>query len=144
MGCDETTIIALFFVAIEAWVRKDSQFERYHGFDDSFWRWKGPCFFLFYILSVFSTICNYYGFHLNSILNHPQVRSNLPYLYLTDSVGALILGYSLYYSHFPSFIFSLIILTNFFLVHIMHSIFAMEKPVSLVRTIKIFYILIII
>lgn len=132
MACDEAVYLAIFVIIFEGFIRSDGRFLQYNELDAEIWWIKGKLFLLFHVIAILSTVLYVKGLHWMSLLEHPFVRTLVPYLYLTDSFGALVLGYGLYYGNSCILFFGLLILTNLFLVHIMHGIFAMHKPTNLV------------
>lgn len=141
MACDEAVYLAIALIIFEGFVRSDGRFLQYNELDMEIWWLKGKIFLIFHVLAMLSTALYVKGLHIMSLFEYPLVRALLPYLYLSDSFGALVLGYGLYYGNIWILSLGLLILTNLFLVHIMHGIFAVHKPSDLVsiRGLNIFF-----
>lgn len=138
MGCDEAVYLTAFLILIESIVRfhwATFFLEDSSELSPQLWRMKGPIFAIFYLVSLVATTGHVYGFFFKFITDNARLRNLLPYLYVTDSFGALVLGYGLYCNNIWWFLGGLLVLVNFFLIHIMHSIFSMEKPSNLVSLI---------
>lgn len=130
MGCDEATYIAAVLVFVESIHRAIegpvSDFDRsLQPKDDlAFSNAKAYVFILFFVLSMLSTTFFVMGLHNLSVFKNPNVQQFLPFLYMMDSVGALILGYSLYIKHISGVIFAMTLLTNFLMLHVLHGVFS--------------------
>ena len=124
MGCDEAVYAAatiIFFEVLHRWYNSSSDDGRYLK-DESFDNFKNDVYIIFYIISMCSTIIYVRGLRSPSL---PKLFEKfIPLLYLFDSVGAIGLGLSLFYEYRFGVILSMVVLTNFFLLHILHTLFS--------------------
>ena len=128
MGFDEATYLAALLIGVESVVRfvwvisSNSTDSPYHY--SPFAMKASLVFAIFFALSMVSTALYVLRFHKWPIFKNPTVQQYLPFLYMVDSVGALILGYNLYYECIEGVVLAMIILTNFFMLHILHGVFS--------------------
>ena len=124
MGCDEAVTLAAVLISLEFGCRwyqsrhdRDGYFEG-TAFDD----YKNHCYVAFFLISLCSTTL-YVGV-LNSVALPKSLEWYIPILYLFDSAGAIGLGFSLFYESRNGLLASMVVLTNFFLLHVLHLLFA--------------------
>jgi len=137
MGFDEATYLAAILVLIETvvrvqWVASGNQVDSSHYYSP-FAIQASLVFIVFFALSIISTALFVWRFHKWTIFKNQMVQQCLPFLYMIDSVGALILGYNLYYENIGGVIFAMILLTNFFMLHILHGVFSGKGHNDMVR-----------
>lgn len=53
-----------------------------------------------------------------------MVKDSIPLMYAFDSVAVCLLGYSIYYQSRPGLVASMLVLTNVFLLHVLHHVFS--------------------
>jgi len=126
--CDEAVYLALAAIVAEFTLRlHESDGTLAHGFlkDASFADFKNHVYVLFFVFSVCSTV--FYVRGLQSPRLPLWLAPYIPYLYMFDSVAAVGLGISLHYEHRVGTVVSMVVLTNFFMLHILHSIFSAKK-----------------
>ena len=82
-------------------------------------------YIIFFLISICSTVLYVSGLHSPKLPS--QLEPYIPLLYLYDSIAAIGLGCSLYYEHRIGMVLSMFVLVNFFLLHILHSIFSMKN-----------------
>lgn len=125
MACDEAVIIAAILIFLEFIYRwynvEDSTADTYIK-DIIYNDFKNHIYVVFYIISICSTVLYVKGLKSPSIPRF--LEPYIPLLYLFDSVSAIGLGISLYYEIRILMIVSMIFLTNFFLLHILHTLFS--------------------
>ena len=131
MGCDEAVYLAFAVVIFEFWYRLNCDKSRNIIYlkDIEFQYYIIEIYVIFYVLSICSTILYVSALKCPSLPR--RFEPYIPMLYTTDSVAAICLGYSLLYENKIGVVLSMIVLTNFFLLHILHNIFS-KKPGSLV------------
>ena len=126
--CDEAVYIAAAINVAEFANRlfhSDGTLDTSYLRDTTFSDFKNHIFILFYVFSICSTV--FYVSGLKSPKFSPKLESYIPLLYLYDSAAAIGLGYSLYYEHRYGVVISMVVLTNFFMLHILHSIFSTKS-----------------
>lgn len=136
MACPESTYAALLLLLLEGWFRwvNPASFQdiALRHFEPEYYSMKGPIFMSFSVACLlFSMIFVLYLYDC-AIFKLPCTQNFLPYLYMFDSLGAVLLGYSLYFSDTPTLYVSLTILTNFLMINALSKVFAMKKPHGLV------------
>lgn len=138
MACEESVYLATVLLFLEASYRyyrfrfnEDFVSDNTH-FTNDFFILKGKAFFFFFAGSVFFSYFYLRYWQNWKVWSTPFVRSALPYLYMFDPLAAILIGYGQYYNHQVSFLLGLIILTNFFLIHVIQRIFAKKKPIGMV------------
>jgi hypothetical protein len=143
MACDEAVYFATLLVTVEGCYRwlfpdifSDIAVKQY---EPAFYAAKGPVFVFFFVGSLCFTILFVLKLHESSIFKIFWLQAMLPYLYTVDSIGAIFLGYGLYYSHFATFVLGMVLLTNFFMINSLHRIFAKKKPDGMVSPVFINY-----
>lgn len=137
MGFDEATYLAACLILVEAivrlqWITSANQADSVHYYSP-FAIQTSMVFVFFFVLSVISTALFVWRFHKWSIFKNQTVQQCLPFLYMIDSVGALVLGCSLYYENIRGVIFAMVLLTNFFMLHILHGVFSGKGHNNMVR-----------
>jgi hypothetical protein len=126
--CDEAVYLALAAIVAEFTFRlHEGDGTLAHGFlkDASFADFKNHVYVLFFVFSVCSTV--FYVRGLQSPRLPLWLAPYIPYLYMFDSAAAVGLGISLHYEHRVGTVVSMVVLTNFFMLHILHSIFSAKK-----------------
>lgn len=93
---------------------------------------KGIVFIAFFALSMLSTTLFVWKLHALPIFRNPRVQQFLPFLYMMDSLGATILGYSLHHKNIVGVIAAMLLLTNFLMLHILHGVFSAKGHGSMV------------
>ena len=132
MACDEAVHAAAILILaelIDRWYRSRHDSDHYFK-DTSFDDFKNHTYITFFVVSMCSTL--FYVKPLNSVSIPVFFEPYVPYLYLCDSVAAVGLGVSLCYQNRRGVLASMVVLTNFFLLHILHTLFS-KKGGSLVR-----------
>jgi hypothetical protein len=132
MGCNEAVYIAAVLSVLEfISVLRHEDETSWNSYlrDARFVDFRTHIYVVFYFLSICSTILYVEG--LKSPKFNPVLEPYIPFLYIYDSLAAVGLGYSLYYEDRQMMVISMIVLTNFFLLHILHTIFS-KKGGSLV------------
>ena len=127
MACDEAVTFAAALISLEfgcRWYQSRHDRDEYFG-DTAFDDYKNHCYVTFFLISVCSTI--FYVRVLNSIALPQSLEWYIPILYLFDSAGAIGLGYSLFYENRNGVLVSMMVLTNFFLLHILHTLFSKRR-----------------
>ena len=130
MACNEAIYLACAVIFLESMERYRSSYEI--AIDDSFNYWKGKIFVLFCVGSIISTIAYAKYPNVSAVCKNPNVQEYLPFIYMFDSLGGILLGYSIYYKNIVLMNVSMLILTNFFMLHVLHAVFAKKKPHGLV------------
>eukprot|EP01031_Cornospumella_fuschlensis_P030026 gene30026-36264_t len=135
MACPEATYAALLLLVLEGWWRctNPSTFREIalQHYTPEYYAFKGPAFTYFSLAClIFSMIFVLYLYDW-AIFKLPCTQNFLPYLYMFDSLGAVILGYSLYFSDASALYVSLAILTNFLMINVLSKVFAKKKPEGL-------------
>lgn len=120
MGCDEATYLAAAIIFAETYNRTFQNGPFAWDFSAS----KDLIFASFFVLSMLSTVLFVWRFHAWSVFKDKTVQQCLPFLYMIDSVGALCLGYSLYYESPLGVVVAMTLLTNFLMLHILHGVFS--------------------
>ena len=122
MACDEAVTLAAVLISLEFGCRwyqsrhdRDGYFEG-TAFDD----YKNHCYVAFFLISLCSTTL-YVGV-LNSVALPKSLEWYIPILYLFDSAGAIGLGFSLFYESRNGLLVSMMFLTNFFLLYVLHTL----------------------
>lgn len=131
MACDEAVIAAAVLIFIEfvsRWHQSRNNPDKYFK-DTAFDDFRDDCYVVFFMISICSTV--FYVRVLKNMSPPKSLEWYIPLLYLFDSVGAIGLGYSLFYENRNGVLVSMTVLTNFFLLHILHTLFA-KKGGSLV------------
>ena len=132
MACDEAVYVAAILILLECIHRWYSLLDSDSDYlkDASFSNFKNHIYVVFFLISMCSTILYVKGLESMSI---PKFFEKfIPLLYLFDSVAAIGLGISLFFENRSGVIISMIVLTNFFLLHILHTLFS-KKGGNLVR-----------
>jgi hypothetical protein len=139
MACDEAVYLAVLVISLELtyrWYNSIDNLDLYLE-QQSFDVFKNHIYVIFYILSICSTLIYVKG--LNKIPLPMKIEPYVPLLYLFDSIAAIGLGISLYYENRNDLLISMVVLTNFFLLHILHTLFS-KKGGTLVSKINYVYI----
>lgn len=128
MGFDEATYLAAALISVEAlirfgWVTSNNSFNSAYYYSP-FAIEASTVFVVFFAVSMLSTALFVWRCHKWSIFKNPTVQQFLPFLYMIDSLGALILGYNLYYENITGVVVAMTLLTNFFMLHILHGVFS--------------------
>jgi hypothetical protein len=135
MACDEAVYLAVVVISLEftyRWYNSIDNLDLYLE-QQSFDVFKNHIYVIFYILSICSTLVYVKG--LNKIPLPTKIEPYVPLLYLFDSIAAIGLGISLYYENRDGLLISMVVLTNFFLLHILHTLFS-KKGGTLVSKIN--------
>jgi hypothetical protein len=131
MACDESVYAAGVLISLEflyRWRNYDDSND-FHISDATFSDFKNHIYIIFYLISISSTILYVKG---TKDVSFPKfIEPFVPLLYLFDSAGAIGLGLSLFYENRNGLLTSMVVLTNFFLLHILHTLFS-KKGGSLV------------
>ena len=133
MACDEAVHAAAILILAEMigrWCHSQHDNDYYFK-DTTFDDFKSHTYIVFFVISMCSTL--FYVKPLKSVSIPDLFEPYVPYLYLCDSVAAVGLGVSLCYENRGGVLASMVVLTNFFLLHILHTLFS-KKGGSLVRT----------
>ena len=133
MACDEAVhaaAVLIFAEFIHRWYHSRRDNDLYFK-DTTFDDFKDHTYIIFFVISMCSTI--FYVKPLNSVSIPVLFEPYVPYLYLCDSLAAVGLGISLCYENRTGMLASMVVLTNFFLLHILHTLFS-KKGGSLVST----------
>lgn len=147
MACEESVYLALILLIIESLHRHNLYNSNlwFEGYEDqytlTFFQWKGPIFLGFFFASLAFSFLFVLYFQKASIWSSPTIQSYLPYMYMFDPIGAILIGYGQLRSDFLIFLAGLFVLTNFFMLHVLQRIFAKKKPVGLVSS--LFYFILI-
>lgn len=138
MACPESTYVAVILLLLEGWFRwVNSSFfleAGLHHYEPAYYHMKGPIFLSFFLACLLFSIIFVLYLYDCAIFKLPCTQKFLPYLYMFDSLGALLLGYSLYYNDAPTLYVSLTILTNFLMINVLSKVFAKKKPEGLVSS----------
>lgn len=137
MGFDEATYLAAALISVEAlirikWVISDNSVDSAY-FYSPFAIEASTVFIVFFAVSMLSTALFVWRCHKWTIFKNPTVQQFLPFLYMIDSLGALILGYNLYYENISGVVMAMTLLTNFFMLHILHGVFSGKGHNHMVR-----------
>lgn len=133
MACDEAVHLAGIFIFVEF----ASRWHKFRGDKDQYFKdtvfddFKNHCYIIFFIISICSTILYVKG--LNSVSLPKWFKPYIPLLYFFDSAAAVGLGISLFHENKVGVLLSMTVLTNFFLLHILHTLFS-KKGGNLVST----------
>jgi hypothetical protein len=137
MACDEAVHLAGILIFAEF----ASRWHKFQGDHDQYFKdtvfddFKNHCYIIFFIISVCSTVLYVKG--LNSVSLPKWFKPYIPLLYFFDSAAAVGLGTSLFYENKVGVLLSMTVLTNFFLLHILHTLFS-KKGGNLVSIGSIF------
>lgn len=140
MACEESVYLALILLIIESLYRHNLYNSNlwFEGYEDqytlTFFQWKGPIFLGFFFASLAFSFLFVLYFQKASIWSSPIIQSYLPYMYMFDPIGAILIGYGQLRNDFLIFLAGLFVLTNFFMLHVLQRIFAKKKPVALVSS----------
>lgn len=137
MGFDEATYLAAALISIEAlvrlrWVVSGNDVGNAYYYNP-FAVQASTVFVVFFAISMLSTALFVWRCHKWSIFKSPSVQQFLPFLYMIDSLGALILGYNLYHENITGVMVAMTLLTNFFMLHILHGVFSGKGHNHMVR-----------
>ena len=136
MACDEAVYLALAICIAEyyyrCYVKVDSPINVYANHGITFEDYKCKVFVAFFIIALSSTF--FYVEGLKSPSVSTAIKAYVPVLYLFDSAAAIGLGYSLTIKSETGMFISMVVLMNFFLLHILHTIFNAKKAVTLVSS----------
>lgn len=124
MACDEAVHLAALLIFAEfafRWYQVRGDEDQYFK-DTTFDDFKSHCYVIFFIISICSTLLYVKGLHSVSLPN--CLKPYIPLLYFFDSAAAVGLGVSLFYEEKVGLLLSMIVLTNFFLLHILHTLFS--------------------
>ena len=133
MACDEAVHAAAILIFAEfvfLWIHSRHDNDLYFK-DTIFDDFKNHTYIVFFVISMCSTL--FYVKPLKSVSIPVFFEPYVPYLYLCDSVAAVGLGVSLCYENRRGVLASMVVLTNFFLLHILHTLFS-KKGGNLVRS----------
>ena len=124
MACDEAVYAAALLIFSEFLHRwhTSPDTDDYLLKDAAFEDFKNHIFIVFFLVSMCSTL-----FYVKGLSNRSLPRfleKYIPLLYLFDSAAAIGLGISLYNEHRTGVLVSMVVLTNFFLLHILHTLFS--------------------
>ena len=124
MACNEAVSLAAILISLEFVGRsyQSRQNRDEYSKDTTFDDYKNHCYIIFFLISIFATVI--YVSVLKSVALPKSLEWYIPILYLFDSVGAIGLGCSLFYENKVGVFASMLVLTNFFLLHILHTLFA--------------------
>jgi hypothetical protein len=124
MACDEAVHLAGILIFAEFALR----WHKFRGDGDEYFKdavfddFKNHCYVIFFIISICSTV--FYVKGLNSVSLPRWFKPYIPLLYFFDSAAAIGLGTSLFYENKVGVLLSMTVLTNFFLLHILHTLFS--------------------
>lgn len=122
---DESTYASLALIAGESLVRlrsggASSVFTNHLNDEErDFINFKYKVYLVFYTLSVLSCFWRDPPF-----LKVKIIIDSIPLMYAFDSVAVCLLGYSIYYQSRAGLVASMLVLTNVFLLHVLHHIFS--------------------
>ena len=136
MGCDEATYLAAALIFVEYSIRFSSCCTTDVIAVDAFPSTKDVIFIVFFILSMSSTMAFVLFLHKWSIFKNATVQQCLPFLYMIDSIGATCLGYSLYTDNNFGVTVSMLLLTNFLMLHVLHGVFSGKTHNNMVRILE--------
>jgi hypothetical protein len=139
MGCDEATYLAAVLIFIEVIHRcvqnpPDDFQTPVPQYVTEFAYAKSYVFLAFFVLSMTSTALFVWKLHTLSIFKNYAVQQSLPYLYMIDSIGAICLGYSMYYRNVWGMVGAMTLLTNFLMLHVLHGVFSGKGHNDMVRS----------
>ena len=124
MACDEAVYVAAILILFECIYRwyhfpdNDSDYLK----DASFANFKNHMYIIYFLISMSSTVLYVKG---SQSAEFPKfLEKFIPLLYLFDSGAAIGLGCSIFYENRVGVVASMIVLTNFFLLHILHTLFS--------------------
>ena len=124
MACDEAVYLAamlILFECIHRWYHFPDDDSNYLK-DANFANFKNHMYIIYFLISMSSTV--FYVKGLQSTQFPKFLEKFIPLLYLFDSGAAIGLGCSLLFENRIGIVASMVVLTNFFLLHILHTLFS--------------------
>ncbi len=128
MACNEAVYLAGILISLECFVRWNSDIFPNDPFQEFFSN-VNLVFFAITSLTCLLTVYNVAG---TQLLQSDSIQKYSAYLYMLDSVAAIGLGWSLCNRNKIGLLISLLLLTNFFMLHVVNRMFVTKKPTGLV------------